>query len=69
MQVGAQLTFTMLTSIVNPAIPLISSLVSKCMLPCLPLPLLQEDLNHNMVRPDFVLSVRYGMLLTYADVC
>jgi hypothetical protein len=65
MQVGAQLTFTMLTSIVNPAIPLISSLVSKCLLPCVPLPLLQEDLNNNMVRPD----VYTRSMLTYADVC
>ena len=67
--VGAQLSFTVATNVVMPAVPVVTGALMSCIQPCMPLPLMQADLDKAMVGPDFFLSTRYGMLMNSIMVC
>ena len=64
-----QLAFTVATNVVMPAVPVVTGALMSCIQPCMPLPLMQADLDKAMVGPDFFLSTRYGMLMNSIMVC
>jgi len=68
--VGAQLMITVITTIVQPVIPMITSAMSGCLLPLTTKNLpSQAMLNKAYEGEEFLLSTRYGIILTVLFVC
>eukprot|EP00802_Teleaulax_amphioxeia_P009721 Tamp_09742.p2 GENE.Tamp_09742~~Tamp_09742.p2 ORF type:complete len:152 (-),score=22.93 Tamp_09742:1040-1495(-) len=68
--VGSQLTLSILTILVQPLVPLLGGLLKRAVVSCqcLPLPLMQADLNKAVLGDEFLLSTRYGMLMVGGGV-
>jgi len=68
--VGAQLMLTIIINVFLPLVPLVTAVLTNCLLPCTTSGVAsQQALNRAYLGSDFLLSTRYGMLLNTIFTC